>query len=958
MSRKIIILAALLYHFGSQPGWAATPRYTLPEGLELVAAAAPALVRHPIMGCVDPQGALYVGDAAGLNLNKAELEAQLPNRVLKLVDDNADGIYDRATVFADKMTFPQGACWHEGALYVASPPGIWRLRDTNGDGVAEERKMIVGGFDYTGNAADVHGPFLHPNGRLYWCHGRKGHRVVQSVDGSLVHEGLASGIWSCQPDGSDVRWHSLGCADNPTEIDFTPEGDIIGTCNLYHSQPRGDTLMHWLEGGVYERADMLKAITGLPRTLERMPVIHNFGHVAVSGCAFDRTGALFPSSPGVLTMYVTHFNTQRVVRMELESSGSTYKAVEREFLKIHDPEAHLTDVIEDRDGSLLVLDTGGWFRIGCPSSLMAKPDVTGAVYRIRKSERGAPATRLVQGTPPASPSALWMWRTEGEIRAALASGVLARQRMACDALVQRADLKGLLEPLRNLLEAEVDPALEHAGIRALAVLAKSEELLEGGGTPKSDRLRSREVRAANFSGINAGGPAEARAAYSVRLVGLASRLGKDQPMTRDSALFGLDLIPEAVDANAAMFQDWLLAGELTMGQSAVMERVLKNHLSNPQAAQVLARMLAHSHVGTRRLALQIAAQSSAVPAVGGIITPLLADLNLLTRPEAAGKEALPTLLGVVQRLKSPQFDPVLERLAADAAQPSSLRLKALAALSSSGGAVRSASFELLSKAAADPVNISARIEAVRMLAAARLTDAQLTVVLAELPTCGPLELAEWLKGLRKYNKPDQGRMIARALSASPALGSIEESTVRTLCSDWPADVFAGLSPALEKAHEAIELKKRRLETLALLVKEKGRPQEGARLFETGRGTCVACHQVAGVGRAIGPDLSHIGAIRRERDLLESILFPSATLARDYETHAIETSDGQSHMGLIRSHTAEGLLLVDLAGQEKSLAHDRISAQTTLATSLMPMGLDMTMSEQELCDLVAWLCSRK
>ncbi|WP_075088850.1 hypothetical protein [Verrucomicrobium spinosum] len=64
------------------------------------------------------------------------------------------------------------------------------------------------------------------------------------------------------------------------------------------------------------------------------------------------------------------------------------------------------------------------------------------------------------------------------------------------------------------------------------------------------------------------------------------------------------------------------------------------------------------------------------------------------------------------------------------------------------------------------------------------------------------------------------------------------------------------------------------------------------------------------------------------------------------------------MGLIRSHTAEGLLLVDLAGQEKSLAHDRISAQTTLATSLMPMGLDMTMSEQELCDLVAWLCSRK
>lgn len=958
MSRKSIVLAALLYHFGSQPGSAALPRYTLPEGLELVAAVAPPLVRHPLMGCVDPQGALYLGDAAGLNLNKAELETQLPNRVLKLVDENADGVYDRATVFADKMTFPQGACWHEGALYVASPPGIWRLRDTDGDGVAEERTMIVGGFDYTGNAADIHGPFLHPNGRLYWCHGRKGHRVVQGADGALVHEGLASGIWSCQPDGSDVRWHSLGCADNPTEIDFTPEGDVIGTCNLYHSQPRGDTLMHWLEGGVYERADMMKAITGMPRTLEHMPVIHNFGHVAVSGCTFDRTGALFPASPGRHTLFVTHFNTQRVVRMELEPLGSTYKAVEREFLKIHDPEAHLTDVIEDRDGSLLVLDTGGWFRIGCPSSLMAKPDVTGAVYRIRKSGSGAQSTRLVQEARPPSPGTPWIWQTEEEVRAALTSGVPSRQRMACDALARRADLKTLLEPLKKLLASEVDPALEHAGIRALAALTSAADLLSSGGSPANDRLRSREVRAANFSRIDGSGPAADRAAYSVRLVSLASGLGNDQPMTKEAALFGLDLIPEAVDANVATFQEWLQGSQLAPGQSAVVERVLKNRLGNPAAAQVLARMLAHSDAGTRRLALQIAAQSTAVPSVEGIIAPLLADLTRLAAPGAAGKDTLPVLLGVVQRLKSPQFDPVLESLAADDAQPSSLRLKALAALSSSGGAVRSASFDLLSKAAADPVNIAARIEAVRMLAAARLTDTQLAAVLAELPMCGPLELAEWLKGLRKYGKPDQGRLIARALAASPALGSIEESTVRTLCSDWPADVFAGLRPSLEKAHDAIELKKRRLEVLATLVKEKGRPQEGGKLFETGRGTCVACHQVAGLGRAIGPDLSHIGAIRQERDLLESILFPSATLARDYETHAIETSDGESHMGLIRSHTAEGLLLVDLAGQEKSLAHDRISAQTTLTTSLMPMGLDMTMSEQELCDLVAWLCSRK
>jgi glucose/arabinose dehydrogenase len=205
---------------------AAAQSIDLPEGFVSQIAAAPPLVNHPIMATLGSRGQLFVGDAAGTNLNKAGLEKQLPNRVLLLTDTDGDDVYDRVSVFADHMTFPQGGVWLDGSLYVASPPGIWKLTDTNSDGVADQREMIAGGFEYTGNAADVHGPFLHPNGRLYWCHGRKGHDVRQK-DGTLVHAGLASGIWSCQPDGSDVRWHSLSCADNPTEIDFTPEGEVV-----------------------------------------------------------------------------------------------------------------------------------------------------------------------------------------------------------------------------------------------------------------------------------------------------------------------------------------------------------------------------------------------------------------------------------------------------------------------------------------------------------------------------------------------------------------------------------------------------------------------------------------------------------------------------------------------------------------------------------------------------------
>src|SRR5207244_1533083 len=50
------------------------------------------------------------------------------------------------------------------------------------------------------------------------------------------------------------------------------------------------------------------------------------------------------------------------------------------------PDFHPTDVLEDADGSLLVIDTGGWFRIGCPTSRVDKPQIKGAIYRIRRKD--------------------------------------------------------------------------------------------------------------------------------------------------------------------------------------------------------------------------------------------------------------------------------------------------------------------------------------------------------------------------------------------------------------------------------------------------------------------------------------------------------------------------------------------------------------------------------------------
>ena len=103
-----------------------------------------------------------------------------------------------------------------------------------------------------------------------------------------------------------------------------------------------------------------------------------------------------------------------------------------------------------------------------------------------------------------------------------------------------------------------------------------------------------------------------------------------------------------------------------------------------------------------------------------------------------------------------------------------------------------------------------------------------------------------------------------------------------------------------------------------------------------------------------PELT--GSIVQKRELIESILFPSNTIARDYELHAVVTSDGRNHLGLIKSRGADGLVLMDAAGQLLTLPTTTVVSETQLETSLMPGGLDAAFTPAELADLVAWLRS--
>jgi putative heme-binding domain-containing protein len=357
------------------------------EGLTVHCVAAPPLVRFPMFATFDDSGRLYVAESSGLDLY-AELKAQTRKcQVTRLTDRDGDGRYDIAEVFADKLVFPMGLAWRDGVLYVADPPHLIAVRDTDNDGRADDRRKILGDFRHIDNGS-LHGLVFGPDGWLYLTMGSPdGFRIERP--GREPITGTSGALFRCRPDGSRPEVLSRGFA-NLVEIDFSPTGVVIGT-NNWHQQPTAglrDSLLHLVPGGIYPYVSPY----GTPlfvATGEPLPALVIYPAVALSGLVRLRTASLGRDYENCFVS--AQFNARTVVRHKLEPAGSTYRSVDTRLLSSPDPHFRPSDVIEDADGSLLVIDTGGWYVQHCPTNRIAEAQVPGGIYRVRRGDSPAVA---------------------------------------------------------------------------------------------------------------------------------------------------------------------------------------------------------------------------------------------------------------------------------------------------------------------------------------------------------------------------------------------------------------------------------------------------------------------------------------------------------------------------------------------------------------------------------------
>ncbi|HRP58421.1 PVC-type heme-binding CxxCH protein [Agriterribacter sp.] len=991
----------------------------VPEGYTVEVAAGPDLLDYPMFATLDETGRLFVFESTGNVYPKTDSALKNPKFRIKLLEDsNGDGVYDKRTIFADKVGFPQGGVFYKGSLYASSAPDLLKFTDTDGDGVADQREVLLSGWTLNVNANSLIGPFMAPDGWLYMTSAIEGFDVT-SKEGVQM-KGETARIWRVRTDGSGLEWVSAGGMNNPVELTFTAAGEPIGT-ETYFTDPKAgerDALVYWTEGGVYPKPNSNIDRDKLVRTGSLMPVVSKYSRVSPAGIGRYRNTALGDDFKD--NLFSAQFNTHRVVRHKLFRDGASFRTEDEPFFWSDNEDFHPTDVLEDADGSLLVVETGGWFIKGCPLSQVSKPELKGSIYRVRRNgtkKAGDPYGNAVQwaGLQPAdmvkhleSGNAFVSDRAAQQLADAGNAAIeplkaLLRQPSAAEAKVKAVFTlyrSGTPEAMAVVREALSDPdqqvriaAARAAGLakdiqavdKLIELVVKNEPAVRRQAATALGQIKDKKAVGALLAAAGDTDDRFVRHAIIYALVSInapepvAAALTGAAAGVQEAALISLDQMPSST-LQAKQLTSFFSAGNISLRHTALwiaahhpewsadMVRFLQGRFKHgplsKEEEQLFGNMLVSFCSDTRMQAFIADQFKMATPAH---------KLFLLGSMEACGTEQFPAVwVKQLQLQLTPGTDPQvqsrvmqlvrlrgltsllkqLQQVADDAKNTAELRVEAIATLLKSEPKFTDHNFDYLYAVLKNEKEASLRQEAATTLAQGALSEKQLLQLSTGfLPEADAFILPRIVPVFKGAHSAETGRALAAALTQSPSLSGFTPEYLEKIFEQYPDEVKPATAPLMAKLHEVRAGRLKRLEALEKNI-PNGSLDSGRALF-FGKATCSTCHTIGTEGGHFGPDLTSIQLDRSAHDLLEAIVYPSASFVREFESYRIKTKDGE-YTGIIRERTPDAVVLATSAQTAVRIARADILSTEILDMSLMPQGFDQLLSNQEMADLMAFI----
>jgi putative membrane-bound dehydrogenase-like protein len=938
-------------------------------GFRVVLAAAEPLLRSPVAIEFDADCRIYVAEFPEYNQYANPVPGP-KGTVRRLEDRDGDGVYEHSSLFAADIPMASAlACW-DGGVYVGSAPDLLYLKDSDGDGVADIRRVVLTGF-----GLDKAGEGMLNSFR--WGLDNRYH-VSSGLDGGEIRE----------LKGPDARAVNV----RGQVVLFNPRGETFAATSA--SRQHGMSLDDWGRTYVCGNSDPFQLVMYDSRYLARNP------YLRAPAAAID----IAPQGKFTKLYRKSEIEPWRALRTELRHKGLVPGSDEGGT-----PAGFFTGATG------VTVYRGDAYPPEFEGNLFVGDVANNLIHRARAMEQGL--TVSAQDAEPnrefvasadsyfrpvqmanGPDGCLWvvdMYRELIEGAAFLPPEILNRMDVASGIdrgriwrIVPDGSSKPRLPKLSKATTAELVALLEHKNgwHRDTA----SRLLYE-----RQDRTAADAIRQL--------------ARTSSRPIGRAQALGVLEGL---GVLGPEDLLIALNDQSAKLREFAIKLAEPFVAGNAPIAARMKAMVADPdprvryQLAFSLASLPGDDRVEAlvalaRNEAVepwtQVAILSSAVGCAGELFSRLVADSAF--RSSAAGRALLVALvdqtdapeqkgavLGIIKSLDGPL-----------ASEPEQARQVALALMSRDsrrlqswiggtvGSTVRKRLLEAVAEArtcvADDARPVAERVLAVKTLKFGPWDDVAplltglleprqpQTLIRAAIDTLSQFDdprvptilLEAW-----KRMSPRIRASATEALFSRPAwllafLDAVDHGLVGrsdldlsrlALLKTYPDPTIRGRATKLLEAGQP-----RRADVVAAYKKAlrlKGDAGRGRLVF---RSQCSTCHRLEGVGQQVGADLSAV----RDRGLeavLLNILDPNREVMPQYLSYVVATTEGRVVTGMIAAETVSSLTIRQPDGHEETILRLNVDELSGTGQSFMPEGLEKAIDITAMADLLAYLNTAK
>ena len=933
---------------------------TIKEGFKVNVWASEPMITQPMAFCWDDRGRLWIAENRDYESRGHGFSNSGDSRILILEDTNGDGVADSKKVFMEGLAFPAAIAVGFDGLYLGAPPNLLFIPDRDGDDKAdtEDIEVLLTGWGIRDRHETLNSLHWGPDGWLYGLQGFATPSKIRKPTGNgklyyhndpfpedlLEADGvdINGGVWRYHPikDRFEVVAHGFS---NPWGIDYDAKGELLMTaCVLPH-------LWHIIPGGIYHRQGGQHFN---PFVYDDIKTIADHRHRSAHGGArIYQSDAFPPDEQGKI--FMANIHEHAVLSDVLEPSGSGY-------IGRHGDDFMLANNAQWVGFSMEIGPDGGIYALDWHDADICGQEVlhseTGRVFRIM------PETSLAKDFPEryadlntlTDQQLIDLQTNRSDWHSRRARGIL--QKRAHQGKLN----KGTIEALKDIFHKNDNPDWRLRAMWAVHITGgfTEDELIQS-LSDKDPHVRSWAVRMLcedqapprqaldRFTRMAKDDPSPV-----VRLH-LASALQRMDHGEKWGIAAGLLNHPEdAEDHNIPKMIWYGIEPLIAEHPQKFMELALHSDL--PQLTQFMARRA----VDADELELLASTVSK-----GGTNTAYLLE-GMLSGMEGRTDLEVPSNWKTVSETlsRSPEHVRQLAVQVSDLFGDTEATQRALASLRNKklqpDQRKRSLSLlaaqqspELIKELPSLVEEPALRLDAIRAIAA--FDNESLGKLLVQnYSNYSPQEKQEAVQTLS--SRPRYGWMLAKEIEANRiAKNEVPPSVARQLLRVVGSGFIEIWGPieTVPSDEAAYEKYRNILSEQALMGADM---KKGKALFTT---TCGNCHKMYGEGESMGPDLT--GSNRTDVDyILLNVLEPSAEIQDDYKMVVITTRDGRNYSGNVVSENQRQLTL-RVVGQEPVIINkSSIQSREITPVSMMPPGLFEHLTDQEVVDLVAYLGSQK